>query len=162
MHQLKGSGLPNVRLVSGYVVEGEGEDRTVAYQDLAGLYKTLARIISCRGADLSAAELRFLRKRLGKSQIEVGQLVGTTDQAVAKWEKGQTPVPTAAARLLRLAWLNQNSRKHVAVALEKMWCAREFVRHGYVLAYEHGVWIDVSDEHELKPIKAEAEKQTWA
>lgn len=160
MHQLKGCGLPNVRLASGYVIDES--DQSVAYADVQGLFKVLALTVACRGADLTAEEFRFLRKRLDKSQAEVARLVGTSDaQAVANWEKGRTPVPTAAGRLLRLSWLNAFARKHVNRSLEKMWSAREFICHGYVLAYTDGQWVDVSAEHELKTIKVEAERATW-
>lgn len=163
MFQMKGAGLPNVRLVSGYALEGEGEDRSVAFRDIDGLYQAISRAVACRGADLTPAEFRFLRRRLGKSQEEVGNLVGTTDQAVAKWEKGVTPVPTGSARLLRLAWLAEHAPEHLPRALEKMWSIREFYCHGYVFAFSADEkWVDISDQYEFKPIKAEAERLTSA
>jgi putative transcriptional regulator len=161
MHRMRGTGLPDVRLVNGFDIQGEGDDQSVAYEDLQGLFKVLARTVACRGANLTAPEFRFLRKRLSMSQSEVGRYVGATDQAVAKWEKGTTPVPVAAARLLRLAWLNKHSRRDLNKAVEKMLCDRDFVSHGYVFEYVNGEWRDVSSANALEPIKAQAAEATW-
>ncbi|MBM3347962.1 MAG: helix-turn-helix domain-containing protein [Betaproteobacteria bacterium] len=45
-----------------------------------------------------------LRKELELSQGGLAALLGSTDQAVARWEKGRTRVPKWADRLLRLLW----------------------------------------------------------
>lgn len=107
LHKLKGSGLPNVYLNGGVSVEGTGEEQTIAYSDLDGLYKALARAIALRLSSMSSGELRFLRKRLGMSQSDVAALGDKTDQVAAKWEKGALPVPKAEANLLRFAVLSK-------------------------------------------------------
>lgn len=160
MHQLKGVGLPNVRLASGYRLEGEGDDQTVSYCDVEGLYRALALAVSCRGANLTPAEFRFLRRRLDKSQQEVGAFLDVKDQTVAKWEKGQLPVPVASAALLKLAWLGENAPEHMARTVAKRWNSEDFVCHGYVFAYEAGKWVDRSHSEEFRPIQAQAERET--
>ena len=159
---LKGAGLPNVRLASGYTLEGEGEAQSVSYSDLVGLYDALALAIACRGATLTASEFRFLRRRLEKSQNEIGELVGVTGQAVANWEKSQTPVPVGSGRMVRLAWLAEHAPELMPKIFEKAWCDREFVCHGYVLGFEGGKWVNLSHQTELEPIKATAERETAA
>lgn len=107
LHKLKGSGLLNVYLNGGVSVEGVGDEQTIAYSDLDGLYRALARAIALRLGQMSGDELRFLRKRLGMSQSDVAALGGKTDQVVAKWEKVILPVPKAEANLLRFAVLSK-------------------------------------------------------
>lgn len=157
MHRLIGSGLPNVHLSSGYELH---EDGAVSYEDVKGLFRAIAKAIACRGADLTSHEFKFLRKRLGKSQAEVGELVGYSAQAVAKWEKEQLPVPVAAGRLLRAMWLAENSKKDLARAVEKMWGKRDFFCHGYVFAHGDSGWVDISHVVELAPIIQEAKRET--
>lgn len=159
MHHLRGCGLPNVQLVDGYVVREK--DQSVAYQDIDGLYKAIAQTVACRGADLTGAEFRFLRKRLGMSQGDAGELVGCTDQTVAKWEKGELRVPVAAGRLLRATWLAKHARRYLAVAIDKMSRPSEYVSHGYVFSFVNGKWKDTSDQHVMGPVRAEAEQVTW-
>lgn len=54
---------------------------------------------------LIGAEVRFLRQSMGCAQVELGQLLGTTDQAIARWEKGKTAIPGPAELLLRAIFL---------------------------------------------------------
>jgi transcriptional regulator with XRE-family HTH domain len=53
---------------------------------------------------ITGVELRFLRKEMDLSQSALGRLLGTTDQAVAKWEKTGR-VPKTADRMIRLVYL---------------------------------------------------------
>jgi len=158
MHQLQGCGLQNVNLMNGYVIDPE--DQAVAYADLKGLYKAIALAVACRGANLTASEFHFLRRRLDKSQAEVGALLGLTDQAVAKWEKGKSPVPVACAAMLRMAWLRLHAPECMARVVDKMWSPEGYICHGYVFAYEGSRWVDQSHAAELKPLKAQAERET--
>jgi len=102
---LRGAGLPNVYLVGGYAVEEDEDGPAVSLVDVGGLYRSLSAAICMRTARLTGAEVRFLRKRLGWSQADVGNLSEKSAQAVAKWEKGQLPVPLGDSRLLRATWL---------------------------------------------------------
>lgn len=107
LHKLVGAGLPNIYLDGGVLLEGAGDDQTVSYSDLGGLYAAITRALALCTGPMQACELRFLRKRLNYSQSDVAKLGGKTEQAVAKWEKGTTPVPKAEASLLRVAVLSK-------------------------------------------------------
>ena len=111
LHKLAGSGLPNVYLDGGVLLEGAGDDQTVSYSDLGGLYAAITRALALCTGPMQASELRFLRKRLNYSQSDVARLGGKTVQAVAKWEKGTTPVPKAEGSLLRVAVLSRFGSK---------------------------------------------------
>lgn len=144
-HRIEGVGLPNVYLTGGFKIEGEGALQTVAYFDLEGLYFSIAGCIARRSAPLTASEFRFLRKRLGMNQHEVGALVGKTSQAIAKWEKEKGSVPVADGMLVRLAWLSKFAPSDVAHVVAQMVNERAYqVAHGYLFAFEGNEWIEAA------------------
>lgn len=51
---------------------------------------------------LLSSEIRFLRKQLELSGIDLALHLGTTPESVSRWEHGRTPMGTTADRLLRL------------------------------------------------------------
>lgn len=109
MLKLQGTGLPNVFLADGYHEASLGDRVAYSYSDLTGLYVEIAKSIALSGCEMTAAEFRFLRKRLALSQLEAGNILGKTSQAVAKWEKGKTQIPKADSSLIRLAWLQKHA-----------------------------------------------------
>ncbi len=113
-----GTGGLEVYLVGGVTVEGRGGHEVTSYADLDGLYAQLALAIALRNGTMSAEEVRFLRKRLGMTQADLGRLGGKTEQVALKWEKGTLPMPPAEATLLRLKWLNAFARPKVRHALD--------------------------------------------
>lgn len=40
-----------------------------------------------------AEKLRDLRRKLGKTQVELGKLLGVDTMTVSRWETGRRPVP---------------------------------------------------------------------
>ena len=99
----KSSGLENVFLLNGYEVRELEGSRAVAIHDLEGLHRAIASQLVGKPAPLTGKELRFLRVEMDFSQKALGQLLGVTDQAVAKWEKGQIKsIPRGADTLVRL------------------------------------------------------------
>jgi putative transcriptional regulator len=144
-HKLRGCGLPNVYLTSGYVTKDEGEFKTVAYEDLDGLYRQIARAISLRAGPLSSNELRFLRKRLLQSQAEVGALGNKTEQAVAKWEKGTASVPKAESNLLRIVVLTKlRFKADIARVVEQLAMDESVTASPYYFSFFNGVWTEDS------------------
>ena len=107
MLNLLGSGLPNVFLADGYHESSFDGRVAYSYSDLVGLYVEIAKSIALSTHEMTAAEFRFLRKRLELSQSEVGNIIGKTSQAVAKWEKEKAQIPKADSTLLRLTWLQK-------------------------------------------------------
>ena len=99
----KTSGLENIYLLNGYEVRELEGSRAVAIHNLEGLHRAIASQLIEKPAPLTGKELRFLRVEMDFSQKALGQLLGVTDQAVAKWEKGQTKsIPRGADTLIRL------------------------------------------------------------
>lgn len=101
------SGLRNVWLSNGYEVHQTRYGSGVSIHDVFGLHRAIGAALA-RKARLTGAELRFLRKEMGLSQSGLGELVGVTDQAIAKWEK-TGKVPKTADRMIRLIYLEHVS-----------------------------------------------------
>ena len=120
IRKMRGAGGLDVFLVGGVQVRGEGETLSTAYADIDGLYFEIARAVALRSGEMSAEEVRFLRKRIGMTQEELGALGGKKAQVAAKWEKGQLPMPRAEATLLRLRWLGEHAPKEVRPALKQL------------------------------------------
>lgn len=99
------SGLRNVWLVGGFDVVETNYGKGVAIRDLEGLHRVIGQALA-RKPWLTGAELRFLRKEMGMSQRSLGEILGTSDQAIAKWEKTGR-VPRTADRMIRLIYLEQ-------------------------------------------------------
>lgn len=142
LHRIAGTGLPNVYLKNGYILEGDGEDQVVTYMDIDGLYEAIAATIARRLAPLTGPEFKFLRRRTEMSQEQVGAMVDKTNQAVAKWEKGQSAVPVADGNMMRLAWLSKHSRRDVARSVDRMVLAFDGVPGDYVFMHDGSHWRD--------------------
>jgi len=90
-------GLDNVYLFSGYDIELDPEyGETVSVKDAAALHVAIGIALCQTKKTLSGAELRFLRKEMELTQSRLAGLIGSTAQSVARWEKSETPQPTAA------------------------------------------------------------------
>lgn len=97
------SGLRNIWLASGFEVVETEYGTGIAIHDVEGLHRAIGETLA-RKAWLTGAEVRFLRKEMDMSQRSLGQLLGNTDQAIAKWEKFGK-VPKTADRMIRLIYL---------------------------------------------------------
>lgn len=95
------SGFERVPAEKGYEEYGDG----VVIQDLEGLHRAIAEHLVLTKKSLSGKEIRFLRERMDLSQRGLATLMRTTDQAVARWEKGQTNISGPAEMLLRVLYM---------------------------------------------------------
>lgn len=162
LHRIEGVGLPNVYLKSGFTVEGSGDEQTVAYFNLDGLYVAIAHAVALRAAPLTASEFRMLRKRLGMSQEQAGAMVGKSSQAVAKWEKEKGPVPIADGKIMRLAWLSKYARRDLPRAVDQMARAGDYLAGDYVFAFDGKKWADDAPQSVFGPLVQHALVETVA
>ena len=105
------SGLDNVWLLNGFVVEETPYGQGVRIEDADSLHKVLAEGIVSDKVPMSGRELRFVRKLMGLSQNGLARLLGCSDQRVARWEKAQTAIDPSAERLFRVVvreWLGDD------------------------------------------------------
>lgn len=125
MFEYKTIGLPNIRLVNGYSEFTYDGEKAVSIEDVDGLHRLIAHELVENDARLTGAEFRFLRVELDLSQSVLAELLGVTEQAVAKWEKDQNKkgIPKMADNIMRALvrerLLNENGRisqliEHVA------------------------------------------------
>ncbi len=98
-----GSGLPNVYLVGvEYEWDRETEEQRAAIPRLPDLLTWIAVTLLCKEAALTGEELRFLRKRVGKSSKDFAHLLGLTSEQYSRIENGLrlTPSNDKLVRLL--------------------------------------------------------------
>lgn len=98
-------GLDDIYLLSGYEIESTSYGDGVSIKHVDELHKAIGHSLVTQKKVLSGKELRFLRKEMDLTQTELGRLVGLSDQQVARWEKDQYEIPSAADYLLRYFYL---------------------------------------------------------
>jgi DNA-binding transcriptional regulator YiaG len=103
MYHYTEAGLQNVWLENGYHVKKTKYGEAVSIEDAEGLHRAIGRRLAEKRY-LTGAEFRFLRKELDLSQRRVADLVGTSEQTVALWEK-RGEVPKTADRIFRAIYL---------------------------------------------------------
>jgi DNA-binding transcriptional regulator YiaG len=103
MYHYTEAGLQNVWLANGYHVKKTKYGEAVSIEDAEGLHRAIGRHLAQKRY-LTGAEFRFLRKELDLSQRRVADLVGTSEQTVALWEK-RGKIPETADRIFRAIYL---------------------------------------------------------
>jgi len=99
------SGIDNVWLTNGFTIRDDPHyGPLVFFDDLEGLHKAIGRNLIEDTRNLTGREFRFLRHELGMSQAGLAWLLGVSEQAVARWEKGKTRLDPAADRVLRFLY----------------------------------------------------------
>ena len=109
MYRYLESGLDTVWLEGGVTITNHPNyGEVISFFDTHGLHLSIGRWLIGQPRRLTGAEFRFLRVELDLSQRALGNLLGVTEQAVAKWEKTRTkPVVNATAeRFLRGIYSN--------------------------------------------------------
>src|SRR5271154_5828721 len=69
-----------------------------------GLWKAIGLALVVRKT-LAPKEVRFLRQHMDLTQAELGAKLRVSDQTVARWEKGETPLSGPADLMLRVLFL---------------------------------------------------------
>ena len=105
-YHFKASGLPNVYLLNGVKIERDADyGELVTIDHLPDLFMAIAFSLVAKPERLIGAEMRFLRKRMGATQSDLGAELWVSEQTVANYEKGKTEAGPAdrALRFLFLA-----------------------------------------------------------
>ncbi len=90
-----GSGLTNVYLVGvEYEVDRETQEQRAAIPRLPDLLTWIAVTLLSKEAPLTGQELRFLRKRVGKSSKDFAELLGITSEQYCRLENGARLTPS--------------------------------------------------------------------
>jgi putative transcriptional regulator len=104
-YQYCASGLDNIFLLNGVTIEKTSYGPIVEIENLNGLHHAIGLYIIEKDAPLTGAEFRYLRKQMDLTQGELGQIMKTTDQTIANYEKGKTADLGPADPLMRLTYL---------------------------------------------------------
>ena len=105
MYRYLGAGLSNVFLKNGYTIVKTPFGQGVKINDVDGLHDALAEAIVHSPDRVNGQEFRFLRNQLELSQAALAELLGTSEQSVARWETGKSKkVDATAERLLRVLY----------------------------------------------------------
>ncbi len=140
MIQFDDAGIRDVWLKSGYVERHTRRGSGVAYKDVDGLTEAVCVAMALRATSLNGDEFRYVRKAMGKSQGSIAECFDRTEQSVAKWEKGVSPVPRECSVLLKQLYLRQfglaDCIPHTLAELENTAEDVECV----VMSYEADVW----------------------
>lgn len=91
MYHYTECGLANVHLKNGYTISQHEEyGETIAIGNIEGLHKVIGLDIVNNSVPLMhGAEFRFLRIELDLSQKSLGELLGTSEQTIANYEKNE-------------------------------------------------------------------------
>jgi DNA-binding transcriptional regulator YiaG len=120
LYQYKACGLDNIYLVGGVTRRKTPRGEAIHIEDVKGLHAAIGQMLVQEKKKLNGRELRFLRHEINLTQENLGALLGTEAQNVARWEKGKTKVPGPADRLIRLLY-----REHASGNIEILEPLRE-------------------------------------
>lgn len=104
----KECGLDNIYLLNGFTKEEYDGEEYVSIADSDGLNTAIAMHIVLHRKAPSGKEIRFLRNQLDMSQADLAELLGVSDQSVARWEKETSEVPGPALIALRIIFILSN------------------------------------------------------
>lgn len=107
MYHFTDGGLRNVWLTNGYIEHNTKYGKGVSFNDLDGLTKALCLALVRKPSKLTGAEFRYIRNNMLLSQKSLAQMMGYTEQALAKWEK-TGKIPKAVEYFLRTLYLAKN------------------------------------------------------
>lgn len=128
MYHYTECGLANVWLTNGYRTAQTPYGPATAVEDVDGLHRTIALSLTEKKGQIDGQELRFLRLTLKLTQRQLAKLLGSTEQTVSLWERGQAIAPTAdmMVRLLVAEKLNaQPKPSHIATAASMVKAIKE-------------------------------------
>lgn len=130
MYHYKDSGLDNIYLVNGFEKHETAYGAGVAIDDIDGLHKAIGKWLATVPKPITGAELRFLRHELDLSQKKLGLMMGKSEQAIGRWERGSAKaIDPAADRLIRIFYVEHvEGNGSVRSLIEKL-CLSDQLEH---------------------------------
>lgn len=139
-------GLDNVILVGLDVCHDDEGSEVITIKHINVLHAAIVQAIATKPTGLTGREVRFIRTELGMTQAEFASNLGKEAQAVARWEKGKTPVDPTADTVIRVMAL-----KHVDAAIPSV---SDLARWAVASSAEPPIRIDASDQEHWRPLAA--------
>lgn len=108
MYEYTECGLDGIMLKNGYDEYETEHGKAVGIHNVEGLHATIGMHLVCNKAILSGDEVRFLRKELELSQVELANFFGIGESSVRAYESGRTQIPPPVDRVLRGLYSEMN------------------------------------------------------
>ena len=128
---------------------GSCSNETVAGPDLERVLSALTAAVAAREGRLTGDEARFLRKRLGWTQDELGQRIGANKITISDWERGAETISKQYDYILRGLVLSE-TEKAAASRPQTTASAAEEVERRMILNALARVHEEVAKKH--KPV----------
>ena len=90
-------GLDNVYLVNGFPW----------LDSIDELHVSIGKLLVQKAGSLDGAEIVFLRRELGLSQVKLGDRLGVSMETIRRWERGRSRVKPVHDILLRALYLER-------------------------------------------------------
>ncbi len=118
MYHYVDSGLKNVYLRNGFSIKETSYGEAVSIHNLKGLHRLIGLELANNKAQLTGAEIRFLRKELEFSQVDLAYHLAVEEPTIRHWESERGEITGPADRLLRWLYIEQvdsegTMRQHV-------------------------------------------------
>jgi putative transcriptional regulator len=97
----KSCGLDNIYLVGGFTRHKTRHGSGISIQNVEGLHLAIADMLIDSKASLTGKPIKFLRKEMKLTQVQLAALLKVDEQSVARWEKGEFQISGAAEIVLR-------------------------------------------------------------
>ncbi len=94
-------GLDDVFLLDGFHFTETKRGKILHIENVPGLHKAIGKFLIQQKRNLTGKELRFLRQELGLSQPNLANLLGESEQSVARREKRAWNKTTPQEKILR-------------------------------------------------------------
>lgn len=114
-------GLKNIWLRNGYTTIKTEYGNATSIHDMHGLHKAIGLFLVNNIPKFVGAELRFLRKELDLSQVNLANLLGVSESSIRSWENDRAKAPAPAENLLRVLYQEKvNGHKDINDLLERI------------------------------------------
>lgn len=95
----------DIYLMNGFKREILDGEETITIENLDGLWTAIGLYLVSKKKMLQPKEIKFLRHHMDLTQAELARILRTTDQTIARWEKGHVSLDGPADVALRTAFL---------------------------------------------------------
>jgi len=119
-HHYTECGLDYIYLTDGFEVIRTDHGPVVHIENASKLDRAIASTVIRFRKRLGGNEVRFLRGLMDWTQEELGQTLGKDAQAVARWEKGKTQLPSTEDIAIRQIYLELSGSRQKWLETSRM------------------------------------------
>ncbi|KQP63959.1 helix-turn-helix domain-containing protein [Methylobacterium sp. Leaf112] len=121
-YRYKESGLDNVYIEGGNLVEDDAGEECVTIPNINGLHQAIAHGIVIKQSAITGPELRFLRTEMGMTQAQLAAIVHREPLAVSRWERNEIEIDSNAEAIIRLGAIEALNLPESGVREIAGWC----------------------------------------